>query len=247
MVLVGEAAPVNYYSDCFCAVAIRRSCQRGQGAVGLLLMISLFGLLYSGYFIKRFFNLTLHLALMTIIVVFLGSGFASKFTTAYSNFQTRITNAGQGELEGRIVGSLVEVLEFKGEYPIYGIGLGSTYQGAIQLFGVSDYLKEYGYYESEAGRIVLEGGFILFFLRAILFIVMIRYSSVPLLGRIFLFILFINSMIVFNTYLSVFFFLGMIFVDRAYYLKDVDEGQRKIRLKEFQANQVKVQGNGNIQ
>ncbi|HMI68088.1 MAG TPA: hypothetical protein VK517_18725, partial [Cyclobacteriaceae bacterium] len=153
----------------------------------------------------------------------------------------------QGELEARIVGSLVEVLEFQGEYPVYGIGLGSTYQGAISLFGASDYLKEYGYYESEGGRIVLEGGFILFFLRVILFIVMIRYSYVPPLGKIFLFILFINSMIVFNTYLSVFFILGMIFVDRAYYLKDVDEGQRKIRLKEFQANQVKVQGNGNIQ
>jgi hypothetical protein len=200
-----------------------------RGAVGLLLMISLFGLLYSGYFIKRFFNLALGLILMTIITLFLGSGFVGKFGTAYTNFQSRITGEGQGELEGRIVGSFTEVLQFQGEYPIYGIGLGSTYQGANALFGQSTYLKEYGYYESESGRIVLEGGFILFFLRVILFLAMVRYSSIPLLGRVFLFILFINSMIVFNTYLSFFFFLGTIFVDRAYYLRESDEDKRKLR------------------
>jgi len=37
--------------------------------------------------------------------------------------------------------------------------------------------------------------------------------------QLFMFVLFVNNMIVFNIYLGIFFFLGFIFVDRAYYLK----------------------------
>jgi hypothetical protein len=199
-----------------------------RGAVGYLVMLSLFGFLYSGFVIKKFFNLALHLSLLTIVVLYVGSNVVGKFEIAYLNFMTRVEAGNKvGELEGRVAGTFDDVIKFRGNDPVFGVGLGSTYQGANALFGKSSYVKEYGYFESEPARIVLEGGFILLFLRTLLFLVMMRYSSIPKLGRLFIFVLFINAMVVFNTYQSVFFILGVIMVDRAYYLKHTGESHKK--------------------
>jgi hypothetical protein len=200
-----------------------------RGAVGLLLITTVFSFIYTGFLFKRFFSLVLSILLFSALTLYWGGGLVNKFKIASENFQARLAwGNDNGELESRIIGSFDEVLHFKGKDPIYGIGLGSTYQGAILLFGESPYLKEYGYNESEAARIVLEGGFILFFFRIILFYVMLRYSYIPTVGKIYLFIIFINSMIVFNTYFSVFFVLGIIFIDRAYYLKTKETQQEEI-------------------
>ncbi|MGL1423646.1 hypothetical protein ACSTJ1_00460, partial [Vibrio parahaemolyticus] len=72
----------------------------------------------------------------------------------------------------------------KGNYPIFGVGLGSTYQGAIKLFGTSPFIIEYGFYESEVIRIVLEGGFILLFTRIFVIIYVIRQLLIPVTGKI---------------------------------------------------------------
>jgi hypothetical protein len=110
---------------------------------------------------------------------------------------------------------------------VFGVGLGSTYQGANLVFGTSEYVLEYGYNESEAGRIVLEGGFILFFLRIILFFVLMNKTLIPLYGKVLFFAMFFSSQIVFSVYLGAFFLLGIMFVDRAYYLKSVKQIERK--------------------
>lgn len=124
-----------------------------------------------------------------------------------------------GEVEYRISDLFNEVLDFRGKYPVFGVGLGSTYQGANAIFGTSQYVLEYGYNESEAGRIILEGGYILFFLRIALFLVLMRKSVVPFFGKAIFLALFFTSQVVFSVYFGTFFFLGIIFVDRAYYLK----------------------------
>ncbi|MFX6945393.1 hypothetical protein ABTH53_20265, partial [Acinetobacter baumannii] len=51
-----------------------------------------------------------------------------------------------GEESFRIFGDLNEVFNFRGNYPIIGVGLGSTYQGANKLFGTSPYVLEYGFF-----------------------------------------------------------------------------------------------------
>lgn len=192
----------------------------GRGSVGYLTITTLFSFIITGFLGKNFINIIVSLLFLGSMIYFFGGDLVKRFDVAYDNFASRVEQGNEtGEVETRLIGSFTEIIDFRGNYPIYGIGLGSTYQGANILFGESVYAKEYGYYESEAGRIVLEGGYILFFLRIILFIVLLQYSSIPPIGKWFMFILFVNNMIIFNIYLGIFFFLGFIFVDRAYYLK----------------------------
>jgi len=168
-----------------------------------------------------------NLALFVVVIYFFGGNLVRKFEEASSNFQERVDQLnGSNELESRIIGSYEEIFPSRALYPVYGIGLGSTYQGANKLFGESIYARGYGYYESELGRIVLEGGYLLLFLRVILFLIMIKYSYIPTLGKIYLFVLFVNSMIVFNTYLGFFFMLGIVFIDRAYYLDEREKSKK---------------------
>jgi hypothetical protein len=60
-----------------------------------------------------------------------------------------------------------------------------------------------------------------------------RRLSIPWLGQVFIFILFMNTMIAFNTYQGFFFIIGMILVDRAYYLKDAEKSQRNYLVQKF--------------
>jgi hypothetical protein len=189
-------------------------------SVGMFLLLSGFGFLQDGFLIKRFFSVFASISLLGIFLFYFGGSLANRFETAYGNFEDRVDTGNEsGELAWRIDWTYNEIINYHGNYPIYGIGLGSTYQGANILFGESSYAKEYGYYESELGRIVLEGGFILFFFRIIMFLVVLRFSHISFAGKIIMFIFFFNNMIIFNAYLGAFFILGFILVDRAYYLK----------------------------
>jgi hypothetical protein len=44
----------------------------------------------------------------------------------------------------------------------------------------------------------------------------------PFLAKAFFFVVFMNSMMTFNVYQGVFFVLGMLLVDRGYYLKQLE-------------------------
>ncbi|HWA35037.1 MAG TPA: hypothetical protein VG737_12940, partial [Cyclobacteriaceae bacterium] len=152
-----------------------------------------------------------------------GEGLIDSFDAAYQNFSDRVRwGQRSGETDLRLGIYYDEIFNFHGKYPIYGIGLGSTYQGANSLFGESMYAKEYGGYEFELGRIILEGGFILFFLRFALLYVLLRDSVIPIPGKILVFLAFVNNPIVFNTYSGVFLLFGILIVDRAYFLKNKD-------------------------
>jgi hypothetical protein len=110
------------------------------------------------------------------------------------------------------------LIDFKGNYPFFGVGLGSTYQGAIAIFGTSDYVKEIGYLETENTRIVVEGGFILLILKFAISFYLVSLLSVSKQSKFFLVFFFIFlAGYVFNIYNTVFIFLGIALIDNVYY------------------------------
>ncbi|MBK6931258.1 MAG: hypothetical protein IPH12_10485 [Saprospirales bacterium] len=137
---------------------------------------------------------------------------------AWDNFYSRIEDGIRDQEFGRrTFGVLEEVINYRGDYPILGSGLGGTYQGARSLWGESYILKRYGGYEEEPERIVLEGGLVLFFLRTILLIYMLAALRIPkvykfLFGIIILF--FTHS--IFNVYNIVFVPLALSLLDWAF-------------------------------
>ncbi len=163
-------------------------------------------------------NLFIPLVLFFSILLVKGNiGIEDKISAAYQNFADRVDeNSKSGEQKQRILWDLEDLSNFRGKYPIIGLGLGSTYQGATAVFGTSDYVKEYGYYENELTRVVVEGGFVLLFFRLILvgfFVNMLQINTVSK-GVIFLLIFYFTP-VVFNIYNSIFFMIGLILVDNA--------------------------------
>jgi hypothetical protein len=141
---------------------------------------------------------------------------------AYTGLSERVTtHIDDGESQTRIVGQIEEILSFKGNYPFFGTGLGGTYQGSTGFFGESIYLKEYGYYEEEPERIILEGGFLLFFVRIILWLLLIRLSAIPTgFGLVILILNLFYSNTTYNVFIIFFTFFGIMYLDRCYYLRN---------------------------
>jgi hypothetical protein len=191
-----------------------------RGAMALLLFVSGFSFIYTGFLFKRILNLVGTLSLLIVLLFYLGDNVAEVVNTSYTNFSERVAwGEESGEADTRLSDYVTEVVDYRGKYPFYGIGLGSTYQGANSLFGESFYSKEYGLYESEWVRIVIEGGFILFFLRIFSMLAFLYYSYIPGVAKWIILAFYLGSVTTFNTYQSVFFFFGFILVDRAYLLK----------------------------
>ncbi len=191
-----------------------------RGSLLLLLFVVLFAIVHTGFLYKRSINIILTIGLLSFLIVLFGEKIIDSFENSYSNFSERVEwGLETGETEGRFLEPLKNVTEPKTDYYVYGIGLGSTYQGANILYGESFYSKQTGGYEGELGRIVIEGGYILFFFRIILLIVLLRYSYFPFLGKVVIVIFFLAAVVVFNNYQGVFFLFGFMIVDRAYYLK----------------------------
>jgi hypothetical protein len=136
----------------------------------------------------------------------------------YKNFMTRVDgNRASGEEQRRILGPLDEIVNFRGKYITFGIGLGATYQGAQAIWGESWYAQEYGGYEEEAERIILEGGMTLFFLRCGLFLVLLYHSRIPIASSSIIALLCIFYIpIVFNIYNLIYIFIGLAMLDSAY-------------------------------
>jgi len=161
-------------------------------------------------------SLLMPFILLSLLFLSKGSiGLEKIMINAYSNFDERRTvNAQSGEQNQRVFGDLQDLLNYRGKYPLGGVGLGATYQGATSVFGVSDYVKEYGYYENELPRIVLEGGFFLLIFRIGLVIWLLSWLELNKISKIVFFIVFIyGTSTVFNIYNAIFLALGLIFLD----------------------------------
>lgn len=143
----------------------------------------------------------------------------NKIATAFDNFNDRRQSLAQsGEESRRIEGDIPRILNFQGKYPVFGVGLGATYQGATQLFGTSPYVEEFGYVEGELIRVILEGGFVLFFMRFFMAWYLAIRLAVPTLLKLLVFGLVFYAVVwVFNIYNAFYLAFGIILIDQAYY------------------------------
>ena len=190
-----------------------------SGARAALAFMIVFAILMYGAALKRIsFAKVLVVLLMGIFAGGLAYRQSSFVEEAWSNFYSRIEDGIRDKEFGRrTYGVVGEVIDYRGEYPWLGSGLGGTYQGARLLWGESVILKRYGGYEEEPERIILEGGFLLFFLRMLLLIYFLKELHLPLLYKVMfgLIIAFFTHSI-FNVYNIVFVPLGLILLDWAY-------------------------------
>ena len=188
-------------------------------AVAVFAIISL--LMFFSDFSKRKVSIFLKNLFLPLIFCFLfvlikgGTGIGDKIIKAYDNFTNRVEeNRQSGEQQQRILWDFEDLTNFRGKYPIIGLGLGSTYQGATAVFGTSDYVKEYGYYENELTRVVVEGGFVLLIFRFILVGYFVNILKINLFSKAVIFLLiFYFTPVVFNIYNSIFFMIGLILMD----------------------------------
>lgn len=189
-----------------------------RGLTGLLIILISYG------FLSTVTELRSSIGLIVIGIIVL---FAAQFINlslvgeAYSGLNGRIQgHAGDGENRSRIVGQVEEIINFRGNYPLFGTGLGGTYQGSIALFGESITLKDYGYYEEEPERVILEGGYLLFFVRLLLWLIIFKRSSIPLLSSLLLVYLHVFFQVtLFNVFTGFYTIIGLMYLDRCYLLR----------------------------
>ncbi len=154
--------------------------------------------------------------LSLFVLVFYQSIFVQN---AFDNILLRFkSGTATNEYDARTFGILEEVINFRGDNALTGLGLGSTYQGANAVWGISRYVKQYpGGYEEEPERIVLEGGYLLLIFKLGLIFLFFFKTKIPKLFFLFVFAFqFVTFPIVFNVYNAFFFFIGMAVLDRAY-------------------------------
>ena len=162
---------------------------------------------------------------ITVLLILFGGmavGFFQKnefLQQAWANFYSRIEDGVRDKEYGRrTFGIFDEVLNFRGEHAWLGNGLGATYQGARQVWGESYFLLHYGGYEEEPERIILEGGFLLFFLRSALILYFLFRLNIPLAAKLFLYLIIIFfTHSIFNIYNIVFVTLGICMYDGGYF------------------------------
>ncbi|HTN20037.1 MAG TPA: hypothetical protein VL125_06160 [Pelobium sp.] len=158
-----------------------------------------------------------------LLVVFVGGFFNfvlqdplhiyEKFAQSSQNFEDRAEGTSDNT-KGRITGAIDELVDLEFEHDIIGVGLGSTYQGAIALFGFNRNLNGEGF-ETEFKRVVLEGGYILLILRFVMFFYLMQFLKGNFFFKLTIFTLslFVFS-IIYNTYNAFFFMLGIALIDR---------------------------------
>jgi hypothetical protein len=134
---------------------------------------------------------------------------------AYENFMQRVeTNQKSGEQTSRLFTDWWYIQNANFENPLFGIGLGSTYQGAQALFGTSPYVYAFGYTETEFTRILLEGGWTLIVLRyTMTFILAFQLAFKGFMRWAVMFVVAVGQPIVFNPHNAAFLLMGIILVD----------------------------------
>jgi len=145
-----------------------------------------------------------------------------KFSSSADNFEERESGASDNT-KNRVTGSLDELIDLEFEHDIIGVGLGSTYQGANALFGYNRNLNGQ-VFETEFKRIVLEGGYILLILRFVMYFYLLYLLRGSMIFKLSVFVLslFVFT-IIYNTYNTFYFMLGMILLDRVFRLESTKD------------------------
>lgn len=154
---------------------------------------------------------------------------AKEVGKAYDNFMQRVeSNRRSGEETSRLYTDLYYLQNARYQHPVFGVGLGSTYQGANILFGISRYVQEFGYVESEFSRVLLEGGWIIVILKIIMgFLMAFQLSFKGGMRWAIWFVAAIGQPIVFNPHNATFLMLGIMLVDNIYWRQQMMEQARQ--------------------
>jgi hypothetical protein len=149
---------------------------------------------------------------------------------SWDNFYGRVDNLTEnGESFNRIYRNYFSAFLYHGSQPVFGAGLGSDYQGANAVFGMSDIRQQYGYMEEEGERIVFEGGYFLYFIRIGLFVIVLSAMRIKRLSKVALFLLFFHKLIVFQTYATFFIAMGFIWVNNSVNNKNLKTDENSYR------------------
>ncbi|MDX2133696.1 MAG: hypothetical protein SFV52_02885 [Saprospiraceae bacterium] len=224
----GVRSQNGWYRWLFLGMGVLMSLFSGARAIILIMVVfSIFSLLPYLHF-----QALAPMLVRSVIILFIaayGLFQLPLFKLGISNMQKRITeNVEEGETRTRIVGTVAEIIDFRGQFPLLGVGLGATYQGSNAIWGESYYLKNYGYYEEEGERIILEGGYVLYLVRVLLFSLMFSRLYGPWPYKLLLFaLMLLYTNMVFNTYNTIFFFFGLAYIDRCYFL-NVSSGNDQV-------------------
>jgi hypothetical protein len=198
----------------------------------------IFGLWSYGNFTNKIKLLFLLPILVGAAIIFEVDKKFPALNTAYTAFMGRVDSGREsGESNARVNETVIEIFTFDCDNPIFGLGLGGTYQGATQLWGKSEALLKYGYYEEEPERILLEGGYFLFFFRICLFIFLISQLRVPplLMIPLAVYMILITPMVS-NTFQASCTFWGLAMLDKMYYLKEKAAATEGVKEAEDEAD-----------
>ncbi|HSC54369.1 MAG TPA: hypothetical protein VLC98_12130 [Phnomibacter sp.] len=166
---------------------------------------------------------------------------------AYDNFMRRVEqNQQSGEQTNRFFTDLWYIQNANWQHPIFGIGTGSTYQGATQLFGTSPYVYEFGYVETEFTRVLLEGGWVLIILKWGLSIMMaLQLSFKGFMRWAIWFVVAAGQPIVFNQHNAAFLLLGIALVDNIIWRQQI-EAKHKKKLEEAERKEKEITADNQI-
>ena len=167
---------------------------------------------------------------------------AKEVGKAYDNFMQRVeANQRSGEQTARLYTDLYYLQNARYQHPLFGVGLGSTYQGANILFGTSRYVREFGYVESEFSRVLLEGGWIVIVLKIVMgFMMAFQLSFKGGMRWAIWFVAAIGQPIVFNPHNATFLMLGIMLVDNIYWRQQLVEKERLKALEKERAERWKL-------
>lgn len=170
--------------------------------------------------------------LITVLMVTRTVPVADQIASAYKNFADRVTsNRERGEEAQRLTWDFQYFQGNRFKDPIFGIGTGSTYQGATILFGQSRHAQEFGYVESEFIKTILEGGIILIFLKFLLatgLVLRLAFTS-KVLKFFTWFALMYAAPIVFNVHNAAFLMMGIMLVDNIIWRQQIYSWQMGVK------------------
>jgi hypothetical protein len=157
-----------------------------------------------------------------VAILGVGGGIISLVNKSSDNFFERVDNTREsGEQSRRVSGALNDVIDFKGDYQVFGRGLGGTYQGANAIWGESPFITAYGGYEEEPERIILEGGFCLLFIKLLLWCLFFIDSKInKTLLIVIILIVLVYFIYTFNIFNGIYLLLGLILLDRINFIDE---------------------------
>ena len=222
---------------------------RGGTLIYLLIIIPVF---IKEFTIKElvsfFWKLIIPAAIgFTLVLLAKKISLGDQIYEAYDNFFGRVkVNRDNGEESSRLVWDLTYFFDghvFKSF--LFGVGTGSTYQGATALFGVSPAVQEFGYVEGEFIRIFLEGGLVLMAFKFIMAAMLVKRLCMNNIVKAVIFIIIVyGAPVVFNPHNATFLFLGVVLVDNIVWRQQIKQNEQRWRNREEEQQQLPAPASG---